>query len=326
MSEPLRINWLVINGFILVLFAPICFGESLYKQAPGPYQVSVAESLRLEDPMQQREIAFRVLSPASDDLFPVVVFSTGGFCPSQMYERIIRHWASHGYVIIAPDHIDSPNRPAQPTPEEMQSIVHTRVRDMSFAIDALESISLADDVEAQLDMTRLAVAGHSFGSGVAMMKAGLVMREEDKGPWGPAHDERFRASILLSPPGGGDEMAPNAFDGLKGPFIATGGTRDLGRVDPGELTPAEWRRQAFLHAPAGDKYSLIVDDADHYLGGLICQPDRGGEPDYDAVEILSAVTTAFLDAYLGDDEAAKEYLLTADIRSQSGGRADFRQR
>jgi len=243
-----------------------------------------------------------------------------------MYERIIRHWVSHGYVLVAPDHVDSPNRSARPTPREMQTIVQTRVRDVSFAIDALENIRHAADIEARMDTGKLAVAGHSFGAGVAMMKAGLIMREQDRGPWGPAHDDRFRAAVLLSPPGGGDEMAPKAFDGLHGPLIATGGTEDVGRVDPGALTPAEWRRQAFLRSPPGDKYSLIVDGADHYLGGLICNPERGGEPDHDAVEIIRAVTTAFLDAYLGDSETARKYLLTADIRSQSGGRADFRHR
>ena len=152
------------------------------------------------------------------------------------------------------------------------------------------------------------------------------MREQDRGFWGPAHDERFRAAILLSPAGRTEETAPNAYDGLRGPLIATGGTNDVGRIDPGALTPSEWRRQAYLLAPPGDKYSLIVDGADHYLGGLICNPERGGEPDYDAVEIVRTVTTAFLDAYLSDNETAKDYLLTADIRSQSGGRADFRHR
>jgi dienelactone hydrolase len=326
MNYPLRIKALAAAAILYVSVSSICFGDGLYKQAPGPYRVNVAGSITLEDPKQQREITFRVLSPESDGRFPVVVFSTGGFCPSQMYERYLSHWASHGYVVIAPDHIDSPNRPAPPTAEQMQSIVQTRVREVSFAVDALEDIRVAAEIEAKLDSSKLAVAGHSFGSGVAMMKAGVIMREQDRGPWGPAHDERFRAAILLSPPGGGDEMAPNAFDGLKGPFIATGGTNDLGRVDPGDLTPAEWRRQAYLLAPAGDKYSLIIDGADHYLGGLICHSDRGGEPDYGAVEINRAVTTAFLDAYLRDDDSAKQYLLTADIGGQSQGRADFRKR
>lgn len=288
--------------------------------------MDVADTVTLKDPERDQEVTFTVWYPGSHELFPVVVFSTGGFCPSQMYERIIRHWVSHGYVLIAPDHVDSPNRPASPTPEQMQTIVQSRVRDLSFAVDALDRIGDAAAIETRLDAGKLAVAGHSFGSGVAMMKSGLMMRAVDRGPWGPAHDDRFLAAILLSPPGGGDEMAPNAFDGLHGPLIATGGTRDVGRIDPGELTPAEWRRQAFLLAPPGDKYSLIVDGADHYLGGLICKPERGGEPDYDAVEIVRAITTAFLDAYLGNGEAAKEYLLTADIRGQSGGRADFRHR
>ena len=326
MISSLRYYRSAIIVLVCVLATPTVFSDSLYKQVPGPYQVKVAEAVTVNDPERRQDVTFRVSYPNSDKLFPVVVFSTGGFCPSQMYELIVHHWVSHGYVLIAPDHVDSPNRSAPPTPQQMQTIVQTRVRDLSFAVDALEDIRREADIEARMDTKKLAVAGHSFGSGVAMMKAGMFVGEQDEGPWGPTHDDRFRAVILLSPAGRAEETAPNAFDGLHGPLIATGGTKDVGRIDPGALTPAEWRRQAFLLAPPGDKYSLIVDGADHYLGGLICNPERGGEPDYDAVEIIRAVTTAFLDAYLSDSEAAKNYLLTADIRGQSGGRADFRHR
>jgi hypothetical protein len=44
------------------------------------------------------------------------------------------------------------------------------------------------------------------------------------------------------------------------------------------------------------------------------------------VAIIRALTTAFLDAYIKDEPAAKEYLLTADISAQTRGRVDYRYR
>ena len=210
-----------------------CVGKSLYKQSAGPYEVNSVAAVTLNDPVRSVDVTFRSWFPEGDGPFPVVVFSTGGFCGSQMYERILHHWVSHGYVLIAPDHVDSPNRPARPTPEQMQSILQTRVRDLSFTVDALTAIRREAGFAATLNTDRLAIAGHSFGSGVAMMKSGLLIREQDRGPWGPAHDPRFTAAIALSPPGTNDELAANAFSGLDGPFLATGGTNDLSRNDPG---------------------------------------------------------------------------------------------
>ena len=310
----------------IALSAAAAGNEALYKQAAGPYAIDSADQVTLTDPEREQNITFRVLWPDGAGPFPIVVFSHGGFCASQQYARLTHHWVSHGYVVIAPDHVDSPNRATRPTPEQMQTIIQTRVRDVSFAIDALESIRRTGGLSAGLKADKLAVAGHSFGSGVAMMKAGLLLREQDRGPWGPAYDPRLSAAIFLSPPGMNDELVPDAFDGLRMPFLATGGTNDLSRIDFSPLSPADWRRQAFTMAPPGDKYSLIIADADHYLGGLICNPERGGDPDPGAVDIVRTVTLAFLDAYLNDSAAAREYLLTADIRGQSGGRADFRRR
>jgi hypothetical protein len=123
-----------------------------------------------------------------------------------------------------------------------------------------------------------------------------------------------------------EQMTDNAFDGLSKPLIATGGTNDVGRVDPGEYPRAEWRTVAYQLAPPGDKYSIIVQDADHYLGGLICNPERGGEPDPEGVAIVRAMTTAFLDAYIKDDAAALEFLNSADVSDRTNGRALYQYR
>ena len=117
------------------------------------------------------------------------------------------------------------------------------------------------------------------------------------------------------------QQSANAFDGLTQPLIASGGTLDEGNVGTGEIYPWEWRMSAYTLAPAGDKYAVVLQDADHYLGGLICRSNKGGEDDPVAVEVVRAAQTAFLDAYVKRDQAALEWLRTYDFGAMSDGRA-----
>ena len=62
------------------------------------------------------------------------------------------------------------------------------------------------------------------------------------------------------------------------------------------------------------------------MGGLSCHPDLGGEADHRAVEVVRAMTTAFLDACLKDDGAAQAYLQTVDVPAATDGFARYEHR
>ena len=118
-------------------------------------------------------------------------------------------------------------------------------------------------------------------------------------------------------------MPNDAFAGLTGPLISNGGTLDEGNVGTGEIFPWQWRMSPYTESPPGDKYYLALTDADHYLGGLICREERGGPDDPEAVRIVRAAQTAFLDAYVKGDNAAREWLREANYAELTGGRAMF---
>jgi hypothetical protein len=59
------------------------------------------------------------------------------------------------------------------------------------------------------------------------------------------------------------------------------------------------------------------------MGGLICNPKRGEGPDHEAAAIVRAMTTAFLDAYLKDESAALDFLITADVPVLTDGKAIY---
>ena len=296
--------------------------RDLYRSFDEPLLVQT-ETLTLTDPVQQRDVSFRFHVPAGDGPFPLVVYSHGAFCSPAMYDRITLQWAGHGYAVLLPQHLDaldSPNPMANP---DRQKLLSSRVRELSLAVDRAGEIGASRGNKDLLDIERVAVAGHSFGAMIAAIKLGLRLKPGEYVFPGATADERFRAAVIMSGVGPLFPMTDDAFAGLTRPLIASGGTLDEGNVGMGEIYPWEWRMSPYTRAPPGQKYSLVLDEADHYLGGLICRGDRGGEADPDAVRVVAAVTLAFLDAYVRDDESAKDWLHRVDLATLTDGRASF---
>lgn len=297
--------------------------EGLYKIEAGPFATGVVDSLVLNDALQDRDVSLRIVYPEDAGPSPLVVFSSGAFCYPQMYDRITGHWASHGYIVVLPNHLDSPNL-GKINPKDLAILLSARVRDMSFVLDSINDIESATGLE--IDRDRIAVGGHSFGSMIAKIKSGLHLKPDQYMYPGKAADSRFSAAVVMSGVGQMEQMREDAFAGLTGPLIAMGGTLDTGNVGTGVVYPWEWRMSGYTLAPPGDKYSVVLENADHYLGGLICRDNRGGEADPEGVAIDRAMTTAFLDAYINEDKSARFFLNTADVAAITDGRATYEKK
>ena len=301
--------------------------SSQLRQA-GPHAVSVVDPVVVHDAAQNRDVSLRVIYPISTGPFPLIVFSHGAFCYPQLYAEITDHWASHGYVVILPNHLDSPNN-KKLSPGALQSLMSSRVRDMSFALDALDQIEAEiSDIRGKTDRAHIAVAGHSFGGMIAMIKSGLILEHSEDGMQVDYSDDRFSVAVVLSGVGpaampDGTVLTESAFSRLTGPLFASGGTKDEGNIGTGETFPWQWRMSGFTLAPPGDKYYLVLEGADHYLGGLICRKNRGSDADPEAVEIVRMANTAFLNAYLKDDEASQRFLRNTDFTALTSGRAQL---
>lgn len=270
-----------------------------------------------------RDVPLRVVFPATPGPHPVVVFSHGARCYPERYAGITDTWAAHGYVVILPDHLDSPNNPVPPRPDQLGQLLGSRIAELEAIIDALPDLAARAGVPGGIDLDRVAVGGHSFGSMIAMAKAGLLMKGADGAPVS-YRNARVRAAVVMSGVGQMDDvMAPGAFSGLDLPVIATGGTLDEGNVGGPTVYPWEWRLGAYDLAPPGAKYRVVLERGDHYLGGLICRPDRGGPPDPDGVRLDAGLTLAFLDAHVRGDAGALAWLRTADVAAGSGGRVRY---
>ena len=316
---------LVVIAVALLLAAgqSACAAETLYRQ-DGMRAAVQTRDLILGDELHPREVPLRVHIPVGlSGPLPLVVYSHGSGCGPANYDRITRHWAEMGYVVVAPTHIDGMENAPMPTPDQYPALLSRRIRDPSFILDALDRIETELGLPGLVDRERIAIGGHSFGGMITQIKVGMPLQPGSYLFDGEPADPRFRVAVVMSGVGLMPVFAADAFDALDGPLIATGGTLDVGNVGTGEIFPWEWRVAAYDLAPPGDKYRVVLDEGDHYLGGLICRADRGGPDDPDGVAILQATTTAFLDAYLRGDADARDYLATTDLDGLTGGRASL---
>lgn len=302
-----------------------CAGPALLDDQPGPHRVTVTSTV-IHDPAQGRDITVRVAHPAEAGSYPVVVFSHGAFCYPQNYAAVTDHWVTHGYIVLAPDHLDSPNNRAPLGPAQLATLLESRIRDLGFTTDSVAAIATQTGMAATPDTGRMAVAGHSFGGMLAQIKAGLPLKDPQSGAAVSRADPRFRAAVVMSGVGPMPQMADDAFAGLTGPLLASGGTLDEGNVGSGRIYPWQWRMSPYGLAPPGDKYAVVLERGDHYLGGLICRTDRGGEDDPQGVAIVRALQVVFLDAYLKGDRRARRFLDTADVGALTGHRARFERK
>ena len=301
-----------------------------YKTESGPYRVQMIDNHVLPSEADQRSLRARIVFPEGEGPFPLVVFSHGFACYRESYSGLTDHWASHGYVVVQPEHPDCPTSPVRLRPQDATGLHYIRISDVERVLDALfapgEEIP---GLTGNIDYGRKVMAGHSFGGMIAQIIWGLPLRDPE-GSGNVSYALDFDAAIIMSGPGPMPQMADGAFTQLRGPMMVSGGTRDTRNAGDGVIYPWEWRLQAYEHSPPGNKYSVVLEEGDHYLGGLICRDDRGGPqnrggaPDTEGQTILAGVSTAFLDAWLNDDAAARGFLAELDRHAGiTGGRARF---
>jgi hypothetical protein len=284
-----------------------------YQPGPGPFSVGVAEAVQLPFSKLDKSLDLTVTYPAlAKGEFPVIVFSHGGRCSRDRYDIFADHWASHGYVVIQPAHLDSSSLPPPKIRgmQMMNEAVRTRRLDMVHILDSLEQIAaLVPELEGRIDAGRIAAAGHSLGGGTAMSVTGLVMVDPSSDTEFGFLDKRFDALLLITNPGNSPMMPDDPWRVVGLPtFVATGTDDFSGLVKHIKKGKSVFRFPDDVEFAATGNHYLFVDDMDHYLGGLICKPRDGDVPDDDAARIIGGVSVAFLDAYLKDDERARNFL------------------
>jgi predicted dienelactone hydrolase len=283
--------------------------------------------------------------------YPVVIFSHGFSANAVWYSHLLEHLASHGFVVVAPEHIEAD------WSQNAASVIQ-RPRDVTTAIDYAEESNAPDGALAGLlDLEHIAVVGHSFGGYTALAIAGaqletnvLDMRCADVPPDDP------KAFLCLPLAGRADELAELAgldavpegnwpsfkdprvtaivpiagdaymFDAvglgkISVPMMAIGGTADTG-------TPLDWGPQLAYDEVSSKRKSLVAfEGAEHMIAANACEdmpwtedfPYADGlcvDPAWDkheALDLIRHFSTAFLLATLKDDADAARALAPESV-------------
>lgn len=313
----------------LLLSACVSAGPRMpqaYKTQPGPFDVNVADIVIRQD-SQSREIPARISYPTTGDRLPVIVLSHGGGSSKDGYARVADHWASHGYVVIAPTHMDSKSLGfdiAKAGGRAMVDVTMSRMREFAYIARSVETIvAQVPALAGRVDRKRLIAAGHSMGGGTALAAVGLKLKNRRDGSPMAMDNPGFTALILLSEPGHNPMMPDEPWRQATVPTMIYTGTNDWGGVSDGSKSPFGYDFDGPADSGNPARHYLWVDGVDHYMGGLWCCEGSKGPPDEIALSAFKGVTTAFLDAYAKGDNKALKFLVSAELAPITEGRASL---
>ncbi|MDP3277021.1 MAG: hypothetical protein Q8Q09_17650 [Deltaproteobacteria bacterium] len=112
--------------------------------------------------------------PAHAGGYPVQVYSHGdrGFAGTSHF--LMRYFASHGWVSVAPDHIGNTLTEPVVTPRPY-ALYHLRSQDITAALDGVAGLAATDPLGGGvLQTTSTVLTGHSFGVHTVWTSAGAI--------------------------------------------------------------------------------------------------------------------------------------------------------
>jgi pimeloyl-ACP methyl ester carboxylesterase len=238
------------------------------------------------DERRSRDIPVHLYAPSgSGSRWPVVIFSHGIGEDRDSYAYIGRALAQNGFLAVHITHAGTDKAVlkrgylklyrATKDPENWRN----RPLDVSFVIDRLAA-------RPDVDMSRIAVAGHSAGAFTAFAVAGV------RSPTGEGiRDDRVRVIVAMSMP----KIEGLSYDDIRIPALNITGTCDsslLYRTRPGD------RRVPFEMTHAAHQYLVTIDRVNHNTFSNANDPHH---------ELIMRLTIAFLRAWLLDDAASRTW-------------------
>jgi predicted dienelactone hydrolase len=265
-----------------------------------------------KDDSRSRDVPLRIYLPAAKEAAPVILFSHGLGGTREGSGYLGKHWAARGYVVVYLQHAGSDdsvwrNKRLGQRLNAMRQAANAqnfmlRVADVKSVLDQLEAWNKADkhELSGRLDLDRVGMTGHSFGAVTTQAVSG---QRFDRG----AHltNPRIKAAIAFSPSGPRQGDPDDAFGRVEMPWMLMTGTKDVALVGD---TDVESRLSVFPALPAGNKYEVVFDKAEHSAFSDRPLPGDKQKRNPNHHRAILALSTAFWNAWLREDEAAKLWL------------------
>jgi predicted dienelactone hydrolase len=177
--------------------------------------------------------------------YPVLAYSHGSQGLGGGAAYMMRYFASHGWVGVAPDHAGNTfndNLDVQPT-----SMFYLRSVDISHSLDALEQLQAPDPLAGHIATDKILMVGHSYGGMAAWGTGGVPYDvkniEANCHPGGTVpsgvctpgelaeftkgvREPRVAATIAMADTWKGDWFGATGFDQMKTPVLAMSGSEN----------------------------------------------------------------------------------------------------
>jgi predicted dienelactone hydrolase len=269
--------------------------------------------LTVHDGNRNRDIPVRVFLPAAPGPQPVVLFSHGLGGSREGSPYLGEHWAARGYAVVYVQHHGSDDAVWKDVePSQRMAALKTaasaqnlflRLEDIKAVLDQLAVWNKqSESLTGRLDLAHVGMSGHSFGAQTTEGVGGQTF----PGQLGQRFtDPRICAAVAFSPNISKTGTPAASFAGVNIPWMLMTGTKDASPI--GGATP-ETRQQVFPALPPGDKYQVILNNAEHSAFGDRPLPGESEPRNPNHHRVILALSTAFWDAYLKNDPAAKTWL------------------
>ncbi len=326
-----RYSMACVAGVILTGLAAgrFCRGETW---SPDPAMHRVATLLMTwHDATRNRDVPVKIYYPANaNGPCPMIIFSHGLGGNREGYGYLGEYWAGDGYVAVHVQHHGSDDavwRDAgvngyvamEQAVADPQNAIN-RALDVTFAIDKMLALNkqAGSPLKGLIDPQEIGMAGHSFGAWTTL----AVVGENVKAGMSFV-DPRIKAAIAMSAPVvGGAAHAAGQFTDIKVPVFHMTGTLD---DSPLGETKASERRIPYDQATVPGTCLLILNGADHmtFSGHAL---RALGKDDERFQALILAGSTAFWDAQLRGNKAAREWLYDGGFEKLLGGQGTFEKR
>jgi len=205
--------------------------------------------------VQGEKLPLALTLPSQGQALPLVVYLPGLGESEQAGALWRQAWARAGYAVLSVQPLDEDAlawgselaRAAEfrTLARERHAASAARLARLDALLQEARRRAAAGDPDcARLDFDRMAIAGYDLGAQSALLLA-----------------PQFRASILLSPLVAPGEEGAARYAGIQVPVLSITARQDL---DPsGFVASAEARQLPFRLMPAGAKYLLLLDGANH---------------------------------------------------------------
>lgn len=298
---------------MLVYFLIVLVGTGFTYDPLVREEVNLSEpiAVMIVDKSRDREIPI-LLYPAKTQA-PVILFSHGLGGSRHNSPYLARHWQARGYHCVFMQHIGSDESVWKETSKLFRlgalkgaaSLKNymLRVKDVVAVLDELEKWNQDKTYKMyqKFNLQKIGMTGHSFGAVTTQAVSG----QSAMGGRLSHFDPRIKAAMAMSPSVPKHGNPETSFGTVMIPWMLMTGTHDVARIG---VTDVADRLAVFKALPPGDKYELVLNEAEHSAFSDRSLPGENKPRNPNHHKVILALSTAFWDTYLKDDKEAKKWL------------------